>query len=81
LGKAKVNFAKDASSSVIKSQIKGDTTVDYVVRAAAGQMLSVKLGASERYEISRRAGHRRPKRPWIMVTAYLKLGSGGSTHA
>ena len=39
----KVQFAKGASSAVIKGQIKGDTTVDYVVRAAAGQTLSVKL--------------------------------------
>jgi hypothetical protein len=39
----KVQFAKGASSAVIKGQIKGNTTVDYVVRAAAGQTLSVKL--------------------------------------
>lgn len=39
----KVQFAKDASSAVIKGQLKGDTTVDYVVRAAAGRTLSVKL--------------------------------------
>jgi hypothetical protein len=39
----KVQFAKGASSAVIKGQLKGDTTVDYVVRAAAGQTLSVKL--------------------------------------
>jgi hypothetical protein len=39
----KVQFAKGASSAVIAGQIKGDTTVDYVVRAAAGQTLSVKL--------------------------------------
>jgi hypothetical protein len=38
-----VQFAKGASSAVIKGQLKGDTTVDYVVRAAAGQTLSVKL--------------------------------------
>ncbi len=39
----KVQFAKGASSAVIKGQLKGDATVDYVVRAAAGQTLSVKL--------------------------------------
>ena len=39
----KVQFAKGASSAVIKGQLKGDETVDYVVRAAAGQTLSVKL--------------------------------------
>ncbi|MEY2919194.1 MAG: hypothetical protein RL261_499 [Pseudomonadota bacterium] len=39
----KVQFAKGASSAVIKGQLKGDTTVDYIVRAAAGQTLTVKL--------------------------------------
>jgi hypothetical protein len=39
----KVQFAKGASSAVIKGQLKGDETVDYIVRAAAGQTLSVKL--------------------------------------
>jgi hypothetical protein len=39
----KVQFARGASSAAIKGQIKGDATVDYVVRAAAGQTLSVKL--------------------------------------
>jgi hypothetical protein len=38
-----VQFAKGASSADIEGQLKGDTTVDYVVRAAAGQTLSVKL--------------------------------------
>jgi hypothetical protein len=42
----KVQFAKGASSAEIKGQIKGDTTVDYVLRAAAGQTLSVKLQKS-----------------------------------
>lgn len=42
----KVQFPKGASSAVIKGQIKGDATVDYVVRAAAGQTLSVKLRKS-----------------------------------
>ena len=39
----KVQFAKGTSAVVIKGQLKGDATVDYVVRAAAGQTLSVKL--------------------------------------
>ena len=39
----KVQFAKGASSAIIKGQLKGDAMVDYVVRAAAGQTLSVKL--------------------------------------
>lgn len=39
----KVQFAKGASSAVIKGQLKGDATVDYVVRAAAGQTMSVRL--------------------------------------
>jgi hypothetical protein len=39
----KVQFAKGASSAVIKGQLKGDAMVDYLVRAAAGQTLSVKL--------------------------------------
>ena len=39
----KVTFTKGAASAVIKGQIKGDTTVDYIVSAAAGQTLSVKL--------------------------------------
>jgi hypothetical protein len=39
----KVQFAKGASSAVIKGQLKGDAMVDYVVRAAAGQTLSVEL--------------------------------------
>jgi hypothetical protein len=38
-----VQFAKGASSADIKGQLKGDATIDYVVRAAAGQTLSVKL--------------------------------------
>jgi len=41
-----VQFAKGSSSTVITGQIKGDTTIDYVVRAAAGQTLSVKLQKS-----------------------------------
>jgi hypothetical protein len=38
-----VQFAKGASSAVIKGRLEGDAMVDYVVRAAAGQTLSVKL--------------------------------------
>jgi len=39
----KVQFAMGASSAAIKGQLKGDAMVDYVVRAAAGQTLSVQL--------------------------------------
>jgi hypothetical protein len=39
----KVQFAKGASSAVIRGQLKGDAMVDYAVRAAAGQTLAVKL--------------------------------------
>jgi len=39
----KVQFAQGASSVVIRGQLKGDSDVDYVVRAAAGQTLGVKL--------------------------------------
>jgi len=38
-----VQFAMGASSAAIKGQLKGDAMVDYVVRAAAGQTLSVQL--------------------------------------
>ena len=41
-----VQFAKGASSAVIKGRLKGDADVDYVVRAAAGQTLSVTLRES-----------------------------------
>ena len=44
----RVSFAKGESSVTIKGQIKGDADVDYVVRAAAGQTLSVTLKASNR---------------------------------
>jgi len=43
-----VKFAGGASSTEIKGQIKGDATVDYVIRAAAGQTLSVALQKSNR---------------------------------
>ena len=38
-----VHFAKGASSAVIQGRLKGDAMVDYIVRAAAGQTLSVSL--------------------------------------
>lgn len=41
-----VQFAKGTSSTVITGQLKGDADVDYVVRAAAGQTLSVALKKS-----------------------------------
>jgi hypothetical protein len=39
----RVKFAKGASSAKIKGQLKGDETVDYVLRASAGQTLTVTL--------------------------------------
>ena len=44
----RVTFAKGASSATIKGQLKGDADVDYLVRAAAGQTLSVSLKVSNR---------------------------------
>jgi hypothetical protein len=44
--KERVAFAKGASSATIKGTLKGDGDVDYMVRAAAGQTLEVKLDAS-----------------------------------
>ena len=41
-----VQFAKGASSATVSGSLKGDTTVDYVVRAAAGQTLTVRLQKS-----------------------------------
>ena len=38
-----IQFAKGASSATVKGTIKGDQTVDYTVRARAGQTMSVKL--------------------------------------
>jgi len=38
-----IHFAKGASSATVKGTIKGDQTVDYTVRARAGQTMSVKL--------------------------------------
>lgn len=42
----KVQFAQGASSTAIKGQLKGDATVDYTVRASAGQMLAIGLKKS-----------------------------------
>lgn len=44
----RVTFAKGASSATIKGTIKGYADVDYVVRAAAGQTISVSLTGSNR---------------------------------
>ena len=44
--KERVTFAKGTSSATIKGTMKGGATVDYVVRAAAGQTLEVKLQAT-----------------------------------
>jgi len=41
--KERVVFAKGASSATIKGTLKGAADVDYLVRAAAGQTLEVKL--------------------------------------
>jgi len=38
-----VQFAKGKSSAAIKGSIKGDQTIDYSLRAKAGQTMSVKL--------------------------------------
>jgi hypothetical protein len=42
----RVAFATGASSATVKGQVKGDETVDYVVRAAAGQTITVTLKPS-----------------------------------
>ncbi len=44
----RVQFAAGSSSKAIKAQIKGDETVDYQIRAAAGQTLTVTLTASNK---------------------------------
>jgi hypothetical protein len=44
--KERVTFAKGASSATIKGTLKGGADVDYLVRAAAGQTLEVKLQGS-----------------------------------
>ena len=38
-----IQFAKGASSATVTGTIKGDQTIDYTVRARAGQTMSVKL--------------------------------------
>jgi hypothetical protein len=42
-----VQFKKGASSATIKGTIKGDQTIDYTLRAKAGQTMSVKLATSK----------------------------------
>jgi hypothetical protein len=42
-----VQFAKGKSSATIKGSIKGDQTIDYTLRAKAGQTMNVKLATSE----------------------------------
>jgi hypothetical protein len=42
----RIHFAKGATSTVIKGQVKGYRYVDYQVRAGAGQTLSVELKTS-----------------------------------
>jgi len=44
----RVTFAKGASVATISGQLKGDADVDYLVRAAAGQTLSVELKVTNR---------------------------------
>lgn len=44
--KERVSFAKGASSATIRGTLKGGNDVDYLVRAAAGQTLEVKLAAT-----------------------------------
>jgi len=46
--KRRVTFDKGATSATIKGQIKGDQIVDYAIRAAAGQTLSVNMTPSNR---------------------------------
>ena len=43
-----VKFAKGAASAVIKGQVKGYGDVDYLVRAGAGQTITVSLKVSNR---------------------------------
>lgn len=42
-----ITFAKGKSSAVVKGTIKGDESVDYVLRAGAGQTLNVDFKASK----------------------------------
>lgn len=41
-----IQFAKGASSATVKGTLKGDRTVDYTLRAKAGQSMTVKLSTS-----------------------------------
>jgi hypothetical protein len=41
-----MRFAKGASSATVKGSLKGDQTIDYTLRAKAGQTMSVKLQTS-----------------------------------
>ena len=43
IGRQQVQFAKGASAASLQGKLKGDDTVDYVVRAGAGQTLTVAL--------------------------------------
>jgi hypothetical protein len=42
----RVQFAKGSTSAVVKGRLKGDADVDYLVRAGAGQTISVSLKPS-----------------------------------
>jgi hypothetical protein len=44
----RVKFSKGATSAVIKGQVKGSGDVDYLVRAGAGQTITVSLKVSNR---------------------------------
>jgi hypothetical protein len=44
----RVSFAPGASSATIKGQLRGDADVDYIVRAGAGQTITVTLKPSNR---------------------------------
>ena len=46
--KENVQFSKGASDATIKGRIKGDETVDYVLRAKAGQTMTVNFKTSNR---------------------------------
>jgi hypothetical protein len=48
-GSETVHFAKGATSTAIKGQIKGDNYVDYQVRAGAGQTLNVGMESSNAF--------------------------------
>ncbi len=41
-----IQFAKGASSATVKGTLKGDRTIDYKLRAKAGQTMTVKLATS-----------------------------------